>query len=107
MSNILLETVCRMKWDGRNTTCGNEANVEGRPDMQKGSRNKERCVQLWAHMKNTFISRAGFEVLTAVVMKICLLGYNAVCSAENQPTFRRNISPPTSGSKNTSRKKPA
>jgi hypothetical protein len=29
-----------------------------------------------------------------------LLGYNAVWSVESQPTFRSNISPPYSGSKN-------
>jgi hypothetical protein len=29
-----------------------------------------------------------------------LLGYNALWSDENQPTFRRNISPPSSGSEN-------
>jgi hypothetical protein len=30
----------------------------------------------------------------------CLLGYNAMYSVESQLTFRRNISPPSSGSKN-------
>jgi hypothetical protein len=43
---------------------------------------------------------AGFEVLTAVIKDNTLLGYNAVQSVESQPTFRMNISPPTSGSKN-------
>jgi hypothetical protein len=38
----------------------------------------------------------GFEVLTAVVMK-----------SECQPSFRKNISPPSSGSENKPRKKPA
>jgi hypothetical protein len=38
-------------------------------------------------------SCVGFEVLTAV-------GYNAVQSVESQPTVRRNISLPSSGSKN-------
>jgi hypothetical protein len=46
----------------------------------------------------------GFEVLTAVVMEnnyySYLLGYNAVYSVEEEPTFRKNISPPSSGSKN-------
>jgi hypothetical protein len=37
----------------------------------------------------------------------CLLGYNAVQSVESHPTFRRNISPPSSGSKNKLSKKPA
>jgi hypothetical protein len=36
-----------------------------------------------------------------------LLWYNAVYSVESQPTFRRNISPPSSGSKNKQSKKPA
>jgi hypothetical protein len=36
-----------------------------------------------------------------------LLGYKAGYSLESQPTFRRNISPPSSGSKNKSSKKPA
>jgi hypothetical protein len=29
-----------------------------------------------------------------------LLGYNAMYRTESQPTFRRNMSPPSSGSKN-------
>jgi hypothetical protein len=36
-----------------------------------------------------------------------LLGYNAVYSAESQPTFRRNISLPFSGLKNKPSKIPA
>jgi hypothetical protein len=36
----------------------------------------------------------------------CLLGYTAVYSAESQPTFRRNMSPTSSGSNKPS-KKPA
>jgi hypothetical protein len=35
------------------------------------------------------------------------LGYNAVSSIESQPTFQRDISPPSSGSKNKLNKKPA
>jgi hypothetical protein len=35
-----------------------------------------------------------------------LLEYSAFQSAENQPKFRRNMSPPSSGSKNKSSKKP-
>jgi hypothetical protein len=31
--------------------------------------------------------------------EFCLLGYNPVYSVESQPTFRRNMSPPSSGSK--------
>jgi hypothetical protein len=33
--------------------------------------------------------------------------YNPVCSVESQPTFQRNISPPSSGSKSKPSKKPA
>jgi hypothetical protein len=36
-----------------------------------------------------------------------LLVYNAMQSVESQQTFRRNMSPPSSGSKNKSSKKPA
>jgi hypothetical protein len=36
-----------------------------------------------------------------------LLRYNAVQSAESQPTFRGNMSPPSSGPKNKSSEKPA
>jgi hypothetical protein len=32
--------------------------------------------------------------------ELYLLGYNAMHSVESQPTFRRNMSPPSSGSKN-------
>jgi hypothetical protein len=35
-----------------------------------------------------------------------LLGYNAVQSVESRPTFRRNLSSPSSGSKNKPIKKP-
>jgi hypothetical protein len=34
-----------------------------------------------------------------------LLGYNAVYSAEYQPSFQRNISPPSSGLENKQKKK--
>jgi hypothetical protein len=37
---------------------------------------------------------------------LCLIGYNTVYSVENQPTFRRNMSP-SSGSKNKPSKEPA
>jgi hypothetical protein len=40
--------------------------------------------------------KEGRQVITAVVMK----GYNAVRSYKRQPTFRRNMSPPSSGWKN-------
>jgi hypothetical protein len=36
-----------------------------------------------------------------------ILQYNAVCSVESRPTFRRNMLPPFSGSKNEQSKKPA
>jgi hypothetical protein len=49
---------------------------------------------------HSYASRCYFE-------EFCLLGYNAVQSVESQPTFRTNMSPPCSGSKNTPRKKPA
>jgi hypothetical protein len=50
--------------------------------------------------------RLGFVVLTAVVIEgFCLLGYYAAYSVERQPTFRRNMSPPSSGSKNKLRNK--
>jgi hypothetical protein len=35
-----------------------------------------------------------------------LLGYNAVLSVESKPTFRRLISPPSSGQNNNPSKKP-
>jgi hypothetical protein len=42
-------------------------------------------------------SYVGFEILTAVVMNFCPLRYNIVQFDENQPTFRKNMSPPSSG----------
>jgi hypothetical protein len=51
---------------------------------------------------------AGSEVLTAVAVNSLLfyhLRYNAVQSGESQPTFRRNIWSPSSGSGNKPRKK--
>jgi hypothetical protein len=41
-----------------------------------------------------------------ITEEYCLLGYNTVWSVENQPAFRRNILPPSSGSKNKVSKKP-
>jgi hypothetical protein len=50
----------------------------------------------------------GIDVLTAVVMKICVLWHIMPCkSVERQSTFRRNIPPPPSGSKSKPNKKPA
>jgi hypothetical protein len=48
-----------------------------------------------------------FEVLTAVVIKSTIFWDIKPCSSLSQPTFRRNISPPFSGSKNKPSKKPA
>jgi hypothetical protein len=39
--------------------------------------------------------------------EFCLLGYNAVQSVESQSVLRRNMSPPSSGSKNNPSKKPS
>jgi hypothetical protein len=64
-----------------------------------------------AHVRNkitNIIQFVGFEVLTAVVMKkLCRLGNNAVQSVESKSTVRRNMSPPSSVSKNKPRKKSA
>jgi hypothetical protein len=47
------------------------------------------------------------EGLTAVVMKISIfLEYNAMQYVQSKPTFRRNISSPSSSSKNNPSKKP-
>jgi hypothetical protein len=47
------------------------------------------------------------KICSNYIEEYYLLGYNAVYSVERQPTFRRNISPPSSGSKNKPRKIPA
>jgi hypothetical protein len=76
------------------------------------------CIRSTLTLKNVLIHLSqkihnikffvGFEVLTAVVMiEYYLLEYNVVQSVESQPTFRRNISPPSSGSKNKPSKKSA
>jgi hypothetical protein len=50
----------------------------------------------------------GFEVLTALVMERTIFwDMNVVSSVDNQPTFRRNISPHSSVSKNKPSMKPA
>jgi hypothetical protein len=46
------------------------------------------------------INAAGFQVLTAVVLKCCI-------SVENQPPFRMGVSLPSSGSYKKPRRKPA
>jgi hypothetical protein len=50
-------------------------------------------VDCYVIIRNVLDTNVGFEVLTEVVVK-------------SQPTFRRNISPPTSGSNNKAGKKP-
>jgi hypothetical protein len=39
--------------------------------------------------------------------EFCLLKYNSVRPVESQPRFRRNVSPPSSASRNKPNKKPA
>jgi hypothetical protein len=48
----------------------------------------------------------GFKVLTAVLMKSSIFQEQCRVVRWSQPTFRRNISPPSSGSKNEQSKKP-
>jgi hypothetical protein len=49
-----------------------------------------------------------FEVLTMVAMKSSIFRDITPCSpVKSQPVFQRNISPPSSGSKSKSHKKPA
>jgi hypothetical protein len=63
----------------------------------------------------TYCYRSNFVSILTIATSIsdmlihkefCLLGYNALKSVESQPTFRRNISPPSSGPKNMPSKKP-
>jgi hypothetical protein len=50
----------------------------------------------------------GLEVLIPIIIKSSyLLGYNDVYSGASQSIFRRNVSPPSSGSKSKQSKKPA
>jgi hypothetical protein len=49
--------------------------------------------------RETTTSKSGYA-------EFYLLGHNAMYSVESQPTFRRNLSPPSSGSKNKLSKKP-
>jgi hypothetical protein len=50
-----------------------------------------------------FVHNVCFEILTGGYEEFYLLGYNAVYTVEYQPTFRKNMSPPSSGSKNRPR----
>jgi hypothetical protein len=50
-------------------------------------------------MTNARTQQAGSAVMLYTPEGFCLLGYNAVHSVESKPTFRRNIWPPSSGSK--------
>jgi hypothetical protein len=54
---------------------------------------------LWYWIMQLTLANYWFE-------EYCLLGYNAVQSVESQQTFRRNVSPPSSGSKDKASKKP-
>jgi hypothetical protein len=67
-------------------------------DTLRGRNNIPRLVEI-----------VGFEVHTAVLMKwfFYVRGYNAVQFIENQQTFRKDMSPPTSVSENKPSKKPA
>jgi hypothetical protein len=52
------------------------------------------------------LDNAGFEVITRGYEELYLPGCRAVWSVESNPTFLRNLSPPSSGwSKNKSSKK--
>jgi hypothetical protein len=46
-------------------------------------------------------------MINKIFEEFCLLEYNAIKSAESQPVFQRNMSPPPSGSDNKPSKKPA
>jgi hypothetical protein len=59
------------------------------------------AASFWIVSNLLFTNHVGVEVLTAVVM-----GYNAVYSVQSLPTFRRNMSSPSSGSKNKPNKEP-
>jgi hypothetical protein len=48
-------------------------------------------ASLWIRFTDT-----GFEVLTAVIMRLYLLRYNTVQPSEIQPMSQRNILPPSS-----------
>jgi hypothetical protein len=61
------------------------------------------CTQFVSHIEH--VSSPLQKQL--MVAEFCLLGYNAVYSSENQPTFRRNMSSLSSESKNKPSKKPA
>jgi hypothetical protein len=59
-----------------------------------------------SHFTDRFYYCVAFEALTAVDMKGTTFRDDAMLSVESQPTFRRNISPPSSVSKNKTRKMP-
>jgi hypothetical protein len=59
-----------------------------RAAIDNKDREGETCISL---------SSGGLHIRTE---KKCLLGFNAVKSVESHPTFRRNMSPPSSRSKN-------
>jgi hypothetical protein len=51
--------------------------------------------------------KEGFEILTAWVMKSFIFWDISLCSPLKESTFWRNLSPPSSGSKNKPSRKPA
>jgi hypothetical protein len=78
---------------------------------------KKRCVNgisylrwldiFYRHVERHKTSLLAINLNNVSREEYYLLGYNAAQSVESHPTFRRNISPPSSGSKNTPGKKPA
>jgi hypothetical protein len=75
--------------------------------MQHALNNIGPVVSLMSKTVNP-VTSVGFEVLTAVFMEeFYLLPCNTVYSVEIQPTFQRNMSPPTRKSNNKGSKKPA
>jgi hypothetical protein len=68
----------------------------------------EQTVHIWEKSYSAFGSRYPItKSLKLTDEEFCLVGYNAVKYVESQLTFWRNMSPPSSRSKNRLSKKPA
>jgi hypothetical protein len=63
-----------------------------------------RTIYLCIHMSN--IKQHQVYIKQRIFKELSLLGYYSVQSGESEPTFRRNISSPSSGSKSKPINKP-
>jgi hypothetical protein len=77
-------------------------NIQGRnkPQNTRAFSHSPKTIRTFDHAVQDYTYVLYVRVQCRRHTEFCLLGYNAVLSVESHPTFRRNMSPPSLGSKN-------